>query len=209
MIKFIKGLKIKFDRWRYARKVAKGKVGRGRQINDAKMLMFQWARLLKNQFFRPLAGMGGAVALESRLMVRKIGADGLVIKDYGIVCTKKVTTAFVNYLVDGLQSNTTDVSLFRFHASGTGAVAESNADTALGAEAATRVSGTQTEGASANIYRTVATIPYTGTLSITEHGVFSAASAGTLMDRSVFASIGVVNGESIEFTYELTAPAEA
>lgn len=124
----------------------------------------------------------------------------------GLICTKVVTTAGVNYLVDGLQSNATDVALFKFHASGTGAVAENITDTTLGTESATRVSGTQLEGASTNIYKTVATIPYTGTLAITEHGVLSAASAGTLLDRSVFTAINVINGDSIEFTYELTLP---
>lgn len=133
-------------------------------------------------------------------------ADGTK-EDIGLICTKVVTTAGVNYLVDGLQSNTTDVALFRFHASGTGVVAENITDTALGTEVATRVSGSQAEGASANIYRTIATIPYTSTLAITEHGVLSAASAGTLLDRSVFAAINVINGDSIQFTYELTLPA--
>jgi len=42
---------------------------------------------------------------------------------------------------------------------------------------------------------------------VTEHGLFNASSAGTLMDRTVFSAINVVNGDSIQFTYELTATA--
>jgi hypothetical protein len=69
---------------------------------------------------------------------------------------------------------------------GTGAVAENVTDTALGTQVETRATGTQVEGASANIYRTVATITATASRAITEHGVFSASTGGTLLDRSVF-----------------------
>lgn len=148
----------------------------------------------------------GEVTPVGRLYITKIDAEGNKF-DLGLVSTKVVTTAGVNYLVDGLQANTTDVALFKFHASGTGVSAEAIGNTALGTEVATRTSGTQTEGASANIYRTVATIAYTSTLAITEHGILSASSAGTLLDRSVFAAINVINGDSIQFTYELTLPA--
>lgn len=147
-----------------------------------------------------------SIVTVGRLSATVIHKDG-VRENKGLISTKVVTTAGVNYLVDGLQANTTDVALFKFHGSGTGAVAENIANTALGAESGSRVTGTQTEGASANIYKTVATVSYTSTLAITEHGIFSASTAGTLLDRSVFTAINVINGDSIEFTYELTLPA--
>jgi hypothetical protein len=50
----------------------------------------------------------------------------------------------------------------------------------------------------------VGTISYTTTKAITEHGLFSKATGTTLMDRDEFAAVNVVNGDSIEFTYELT-----
>jgi hypothetical protein len=151
----------------------------------------------------------GHIAPVGRLYATKISPDGAK-EDLGLVSTRKVTTAFANYLVDGLQANTTDVALFRFHDSGTGNTAEANSQTALVTPTGiSRVSGTQTEGASANIYRTVATIAYNSTFAVVEHGIFSASSAGTLMDRSVFAAINVLNGDSIQFTYELTVSAEA
>lgn len=130
---------------------------------------------------------------------------GVPLKDYGLVSTKVVTDAGVAFLVDAMQG-TVEPEILRFHASGTGTTAESAAQTALVTEVATRVSGTLAEGASANIYRTVATIPYTSTLAITEHGIFSASSAGTMLDRSLFSAINVINGDSIQFTYELTFP---
>lgn len=139
-----------------------------------------------------------------RLFAVRIGADGKR-EDFGLISTKVVTDAGVAFIVDAIQALAT-ISNFKYHASGTGGTAEAASQTALVTEAATRATGSQTEGASANIYRTVGTIPYTGTLAITEHGIFSAAAAGTMLDRSLFAAINVINGDSIEFTYDLTVP---
>jgi len=132
-------------------------------------------------------------------------------KRLGVIATKKVTTAFVNYLTDALQNQTTSpIDIFKYHDSGIGVGAEDPANTTLGTPTGdARVVGTQVEGASANIYRSVATITYGAAKAVTEHGLFSASTAGTLMDRSVFAAINVAIGEKIEFTYELTAQAEA
>jgi hypothetical protein len=130
------------------------------------------------------------------------------IEDLGLIGTKVVTTAFVNFVVDQLQAESSIFGDFKFHDSGVGSTAENAADTTLETKVETgRITGSQTEGASANIYRSVGTIPYTATRSITEHGLFNASSAGTLMDRTVFSSIGVENLDSIQFTYELTLPA--
>lgn len=145
------------------------------------------------------------VSFEARLYAVVYRADGRV-EDLGLISTRVVTTAFVNYVVDSLQdSTTTPLDAFKYHGSGTGVGAEAVGDTALGTEVETRATGTQVEGASANIYKSVATVNYTGSRAITEHGLFSASSAGTLMDRSVFSAVNVVNGESIAFEYQLTA----
>lgn len=130
--------------------------------------------------------------------------------DLGLVSCRLVTVAFTNYIVDSLQDSTSDpMDAFSYHASGTGATAESNTQTALVTEVETRQSGTQVEGATANIYKSVATVTYTATRSITEHGLFSASSSGTMMDRSVFTAVPVVNTDTIEFTYQLTVNAES
>lgn len=146
----------------------------------------------------------GEVTPVGRLYIRKITPHG--VEDLGLVSTRVVTTAGVGFIVDAFQ-NLTEVENFKYHGSGTGVAAEASSDTALGTEVASRATGTTTEGASANIYKTVGTVAYSGTFAITEHGVFSAASVGTLLDRSVFAAINVQSGDSIEFTYELTFPA--
>lgn len=128
-----------------------------------------------------------------------------VLHDYGTISRRFVTTAGVTFLANAF-INTAEPELMNFHATGTGAVAENIADTALGAETGTRVSGTQSSP-SAGVYRTVATVTYGGTLAITEHGIFSASTVGTLWDRSVFAAINVVNTDSVQYTYNLTITA--
>ena len=134
----------------------------------------------------------------SAILLRKDGS----FRDYGVISRLLVTDAGVAFLTDAFQ-NLTEIEAMNFHASGTGVAAEAVTDTTLGTEVASRVAGTQSEPAS-NQYRTVATIPYSGSFAITEHGIFSAASAGTLWDRSVFSVINVVSGDSIQFTYTLT-----
>lgn len=98
---------------------------------------------------------------------------------------------------------------FRYHGSGTGAVAEDETDTVLGAEVETpRDAGTQTQP-TADVYQTVATHTYAGGFTITEHGLFSATTAGDLCDRTVFGGIVVVASDKIEFTFQLTISSEA
>lgn len=147
----------------------------------------------------------GMVRPVGRLYVTVSRADGTV-ERLGLISTRVVTTAGVNAIVDALQGTFT-LSDFKYHGMGTGGTAEAVGDTTLVTQVETRATGTQTEGASANIYRSVATITATATRAIVEHGLFSASSGGTLLDRSVFTVINLANGDSIQFTYELTLPA--
>ena len=143
---------------------------------------------------------------EASLAIRFFGVDGTII-DFGVVSRKCVTDDWVEMLVDVLQSTDATFSDFKYHDSGEGVVAEDETDAALGSPCGeARDAGTQTEGASANIYKSVATHTYAGAFSITEHGLFNAAAAGVLMDRSVFTAKPVDVGEKLEFTYEVLFP---
>ncbi len=153
-----------------------------------------------------LPNMTRVVAPESRLYARLFKADGSVYY-LGLLSTKVVTDAFVNYVVDELQSSSGGIANFRYHGSGIGTGSESQTQTALGSEVASRAVGTQTEGATANIYKTVGVVNYSASFAIREHGLFRAASGDVMADRSLFAIINVGIGDSIEFTYELTLPA--
>ncbi|GAH49389.1 unnamed protein product, partial [marine sediment metagenome] len=148
-----------------------------------------------------------AMQMTGKLSAKKIPNGGVEI-DLGVISNNCVTDAGVAYLVDSFQdssSGTGDpMDLFYWHGYGTSSGAETTGDTALTTEIGTRSSGTQIEGATANIYRTVATRTATGTHAIKEHGLFSSSDSDTLWDRSVFDVINVSSGDSIEFTYELT-----
>jgi hypothetical protein len=146
--------------------------------------------------------------IHSALEVAVIHADGRR-TEYGVVSHRVVTTAFVNSLAAFMVSNAASPApdAFDHHASGTGTNAEASADTALQTDSGVaRAAGTPSNP-SANVYRTVATQTYSSSLAITEHGVFSASTSGTLLDRSVFSAVNVVSGDSIQFTYSLTISA--
>lgn len=143
------------------------------------------------------------------------GDGGFV--DYGLASLRVVTTAGVKFICDDLNAGGTEVSNLKFHGFGTGATAEAVGDTALVTELttqyatdSTRPTGSQ---ASATVstnatYTTVATLSPDsgGTIAITEHGVFSASSAGTLLDRSLFSAVNLVAGsDSLQATYVFTA----
>lgn len=149
----------------------------------------------------------------SELYARVFRADGTV-EDRGLIATKKVTDVFVALLCDYMQAIGTPANIgnFKYHTSGTGVAAEDNNDV-VGTFTTpdTAQLGSQAEGASAWIYKSIATIAYSGAKAVTEHGIADNATwaSGTLLDRSVFSVINVGNGDSIEFTYQLTIQAEA
>ena len=131
-------------------------------------------------------------------------------EDHGIVSVQKVTTAFANYLVDALQvSPGSDMQIFTFHDMGDDATADANTQTALLNSRETRANGNQLENA-ANQYSSIATITATASYTVNEHGLFSAVSAGTMMDRNapITSPPAVVADDQVEFTYELTVNAE-
>jgi len=154
----------------------------------------------------PVAGTAGLMSAIGRTSAVLIKKDGTRV-NYGILGRRVVTTAFVSFVVDQLQTETSVFGDFKFHDSGVGTTAENAGDTIIETtDGESRATGTQTE-ASATVYKSVGTIAYTTSKAITEHGLFNDATAGTLMDRTVFSAINVVSGDSVEFTYQLTVSA--
>lgn len=150
----------------------------------------------------------GTMKLKSSMAAQVIRANGKI-ENLGILSRKVVTTAFVNYLVQCfLQSTTSPLDVFKYHDAGTGTGAEAVGDTVLGtAWGGNRATGTNSTGAAANVFQSLATIAFTAAKAITEHGVFSATTSGTLLDRHSFAVINVASGDSIQFTYGMTCSA--
>jgi hypothetical protein len=147
------------------------------------------------------------VTFWSDLSVRKWDSQKDLWLDYGLVSCRVITNAGVAFLVDDWNNDATDITTMNYHDSGTGTVAEAVTDTGLGTPCGeARDAGTKSKP-TANQLRTVATHTYAGSFAITEHGIFSATTAGTLWDRSVFAAINVVANDKIEFTYTCTVNA--
>lgn len=131
----------------------------------------------------------------------------------GLASCRVVTNNGVGFIVDAFQ-NLVELENMKYHGMGTGTNAEDAADSALQTELtteynpnSTRATGSTTEGAGANVYRTVGTNTIdSGTPAVTEHGVLSQAATGggVLLDRSVFAAVNLAAGDGITFTYDLT-----
>lgn len=162
-----------------------------------------------------IARLIGAPVIYGSLYLTIVREDGTRVP-LGLVGHKVVTTAGVTKIVDFLRANdTTTGTNFKFHGIGTGSTAEASTDTTLVTELtteyspdSTRPTGSQTNNG-ATVYRTIGTITVDATpgAAIREHGVFSAATAGTLLDRTVFAAITLASGDSIAATYDCTIAA--
>lgn len=166
-----------------------------------------------------LETLSRSVVLQSQLaiIVHRIDPESgrlVALEDYGVVGRKVITDVGVGYLVDAWQ-NSVELENQKYHGLGTGSTAENQTDTALVTELTTeytgnvRATGTTTEGATANVFRTVATNTLDGTPggALREHGVFSASTVGVLWDRTVYAAITLSSGESLATTYDMTASA--
>ncbi len=148
------------------------------------------------------------------LSMRVFDSEGKLKQDLGLQSVKKITTPFVKLLADAFCSSTaaTLMSHFIVHAAGDGSTAEASGDTLLVREmGGTRVAGSQTHGATSNIYKTVKTWGALTAFTVIEHGIFdtTTTSAGNLLDRSLVSTPPTVaSGDEVEFTYELTINSE-
>lgn len=139
------------------------------------------------------------------LRARLTRSDGTVV-DYGLVSARVVTTDFCEFIAAQMITETSAFGDFKYHDSGVGttpaAIGDHDMETT---DAEARSVGTQVQGASAVAYKSVATIAYTTSKAITEHGLFNVlASNPVMLDRHVFAVINVEPLDAITFTYEIT-----
>lgn len=114
-----------------------------------------------------------------------------------------VVTVGKDYLAQWLTSATQSDYFMRYIGLGTGTNAASSSDTGLQTELSTRVAGTLTS--SGNIWQNQATFGAgVNTGAITEAGIFSASSGGTLMARQTFSPINKASTTSIQVTWNIT-----
>lgn len=132
------------------------------------------------------------------------------LENVGRVSVDKVTTAFRDFEIDQLISESSLYGDFKFHEVGTSNTAEANSQTALTTTSGiARATGTQVE-ASSSVYRSVATVTADTSETWEEHGIFNASTSGTMLDRSLPSSPpAVVASDTVQYTYELTKNAEA
>jgi hypothetical protein len=134
--------------------------------------------------------------------------------EYGLASLRVVTDAGVADIVTRFANSTpANIANYKYHGYGTGTNNEAAGDTGLQTELtteyvtnSTRPTGSQ--ASSTNTYTSVATLsPDSGSnpLAITEHGLFSASSGATLLDRSKFSAVNLVpSADSLQTTYVLT-----
>jgi len=116
-----------------------------------------------------------------------------------------ITEGGKSFIAAFFNSASTAASTFtmRYIGIGTDATAEAASNTALGTEVA-RISGTVSEEANA-IFRVVATFPSgTGTGAITEYGLFSSSTNGTMLSRDTEAVINKGANDTLVVTTDVT-----
>lgn len=134
----------------------------------------------------------------------------------GVLSRKVITTVGVGFMVDAWQ-NLVEMEIMKYHGFGSGSTAEASGNTALVTEFTTeyatdntRPTGSLTEGASGNIFRTVGTFSPDASVTVAEHGIFSQASnaGGVLWDRSLTGSVALTgSADSLQITYDATLAA--
>ena len=140
------------------------------------------------------------------LLTAKQFRDGKLFKDHGLVGVRSVSLEFADLLVDALLGEAAStIATFDAHEMGDGSTAESSADSELISAQDGRNIGSQTHGATSNIYATTATITASGAYTVIEHGLFDTSGATErLMDRTVIDSFVVATDDEVEWTYTLT-----
>lgn len=113
-------------------------------------------------------------------------------------------------ILSGLINGSGTPAAFTYVAVGTGVGAFATSDTTLGTETAasglTRAAGTAsivTTTITNDTAQVAKTFTVTGTVAVTESGLFNASSGATLLARQTFSAINVVNGDSLAVTWKI------
>ncbi len=117
-----------------------------------------------------------------------------------------VVTVGKAWLAGALSGDVASPETMKYIELGTGTTAAAAGDTTLVAAVETRASGTQsrvTTTTTSDTYQAVGTVSITDTRAITECGIFSASSSGTLMARQTFAAINCISGDSVQITWKI------
>lgn len=112
----------------------------------------------------------------------------------------------LQWLSGALTGDTATPTDMKYIELGTSTASVTTADTTLGAAVGTRATGTQsrvTTTVTSDTYQAVGTVSITDTWAVTECGLFSANSAGSMMARQTFAALNVVSGDTVQITWQI------
>ena len=141
------------------------------------------------------------IKISGHINLKLFGPDGKLKEERNIKNT--IVTAGKNFLATWLVQATQAGYFMQYLAIGTGTSAVQATDTTLETEIGTRIAGTLTD--SNNIWQNQATFPAgNGTGAITEAGILSALTSGTLFARQVFGVINKAAGDSLQLTWSVT-----
>jgi hypothetical protein len=180
--------------WRIAKQVRDGKVPKG--VDEE--TIFKALKMTRPKNVMEAFGF---------LKCRVFDKHGKLKQDCGLVGVRQVTVEFVEYLADAMTDSSQPMDHFNAHAMGSGSTAEADTQTALVTQEDGREVGSQTHGATSNIYRSVATIVATGAYEACEHGIFDTTGAAddVMLDRTIVASPPTLAvDDEVEWTYDLT-----
>lgn len=142
-----------------------------------------------------------SVTLKGRINFKLFDEQGNLKEERNINNT--VVTAGKNYLATWLAASSQAGYFMQYIGLGTGTNAASVSDTTLQTECATRAVGTTSSAL--NVWQNVASFAAgVNTGAITESGIFSASSSGTLLARQTFAAINKAAGDSLQVTWSVT-----
>ena len=112
------------------------------------------------------------------------------------------------WLAGGLSGDVADPSIMKYLAIGTGATGadeEAHDDTALVTQVETRTTGTQslvTTNVADDTYQVTGLFTMTAARAVTECGLFSAATDGTLGARKTFEVMNIPSGGTLQITWQ-------
>jgi hypothetical protein len=144
-----------------------------------------------------------ALHVEGRVLIEQIRDGQIIDRREG---PNLVVTTGLQWLSGALSGDTASPNVMKYIGIGTGTGAAAAGDTALGTPVETRATGTQsrvTTTVTNDTYQAVGTVSITDTRAITEAGLFSASTDGTLGARQVFAAVNAVSDDSIQVTWKL------
>lgn len=117
-----------------------------------------------------------------------------------------IVTTGLQWFAGALSGDEASPENMKYIGIGTSTTAAATGQTALVAEVGSRATGTQTRVTTtltSDTYQAVGTVSITDTWAVTECGLFSASSNGTMAARQTFAALNLLSGDTLQLTWRI------